>query len=404
MIKPISISLSPNTEADDIWLAFKVLLQPWKWQKGKEIEALETAFKKCLNVEHAVSFNSGRSSLMAILESFEFEKGSEILLQAFTCNAVPNPIQWVGLKPVYVDCREDDFNMDAGDLEKKITQKSRGVIVQHTFGIPADLDRIMEVCRKYKLILIEDCAHALGAMYKGRKVGTFGKASFFSFSRDKVISCVYGGMAITSDSELAFKLRSFQQKTGYPSAFWIFQQLLHPILMNIVILPTYKVFGKYLLVLFQYFGIFSKAVHWKEKRGRKPAYFPKALPAGLAILALNQLKKLDRFNLHRKELALFYAKALHLSEREGIFLRFPVLHPNAHEIMKKFWKRNMLIGDWYTSPVAPYDTLEESVGYRKGSCPVAEKLSSMTLNFPTHIRISLKQAQDIVSLLQQYGN
>ncbi|MDO8470519.1 MAG: DegT/DnrJ/EryC1/StrS family aminotransferase, partial [bacterium] len=163
-------------------------------------------------------------------------------------------------------------------------------------------------------------------------------------------------------------------------------------------------FGKYLLVLFQQFGIFSKAVHWKEKRGRKPAYFPKALPAALATLALNQLKKLDRLNLHRKEIALLYAKALRLPEREGIFLRFPVLHPNAHEIIRKFWKQNILIGDWYTSPIAPSDTLEESVGYQKGSCPVAERLSSMTLNLPTHIRISRKNAENIISLLNHYGS
>lgn len=403
MIKPISISLSPNTEADDVFLAFRMIFQPWRWQKGKEVAELEDSFRSYLGVQSAVAMNSGRSSLMAILQSLELEQGSEVLLQAFTCNAVPNPVQWQGLRPIYVDCRESDFNMDPQDLEKKITPRSRAVIVQHTFGIPADLDAITEVCRKHNIILIEDCAHGLGAVYKGRKVGTFGRASLFSFSRDKVISCVYGGMAATDDSALALKLRSFQQETGYPSSFWIFQQLLHPVLMNILILPTYQLFGKYLLVLFQQFGIFSKAVHWKEKRGKKPAYFPKALPAALATLALHQLKKLERLNLHRKEISSLYAKALHLPEREGICLRFPVLHPRAHEIIRKFWKQNILIGDWYTSPVAPDDTIAESVGYRKGSCPVAEKLSAMTLNLPTHIRISKKQAHDIVSLLQQYG-
>ncbi|MDO8470366.1 MAG: aminotransferase class I/II-fold pyridoxal phosphate-dependent enzyme, partial [bacterium] len=217
MMKPISISLSPNTEADDIWLAFCLIFQPWKWQKGKEIAELEDSFRNYLGVQSAVAMNSGRSSLMAILQSLELEQGSEVLIQAFTCNAVPNPVQWSGLRPVYVDCQESDFNMDPNDLERKITPKSRAVLVQHTFGIPADLDRITKVCRKHNLILIEDCAHALGASYKGRKVGTFGKAALFSFSRDKVISCVYGGMVATNDSSLALKIRSFQQKVGYPS-------------------------------------------------------------------------------------------------------------------------------------------------------------------------------------------
>ncbi|MBI2038635.1 MAG: DegT/DnrJ/EryC1/StrS family aminotransferase, partial [Candidatus Nealsonbacteria bacterium] len=117
---------------------------------------------------------------------------------------------------------------------------------------------------------IEDCANALGATYKGKRVGTFGKAAFFSFSRDKVISCVYGGMAITNDPALAEKLGGFQERSGYPSLFWIIQQLLHPVLMNWIVLPTYAVFGKYLLIFFQWLHILSKAVHWKEKRGLKP--------------------------------------------------------------------------------------------------------------------------------------
>src|SRR3989344_7854503 len=201
-MKPISISLSPNTEADDILLAFKQLVQPWRWNKKKDVELLERAFAKRLGVKHAVAFNSGRSALLAILSALEGDpsfakasEGKEVLLQAFTCNAVPNPVIWAGLKPVYVDCREDDFNIDPVDLERKVTPRSKVVIVQHTFGLPADMDRIVEICKRRNLILVEACAHALGATYRGKKVGTFGKAAFFSFSRDKVISCVYGGMA-----------------------------------------------------------------------------------------------------------------------------------------------------------------------------------------------------------------
>lgn len=147
-IKPISISLSPNTERDDILLAFKLLFQPWKWQKGCQTPLLEEEFRKYLGVQYAYSFNSGRSALLAVLSALGGQKGDEILLQAFTCNAVPNPVLWAGLNPVYVDCREDDFNIDPVDLEKKITPKSRVVIVQHTFGLPADMDRIVEVCKR----------------------------------------------------------------------------------------------------------------------------------------------------------------------------------------------------------------------------------------------------------------
>jgi dTDP-4-amino-4,6-dideoxygalactose transaminase len=408
--KPISISLSPNTEKDDIWLAFKLLFKPWRWkmirnQSESVVQKLEEDFKKYLGVDYAVSFNSGRSALMAILESLEMEKDAEVLLQAFTCNAVANPIIWSGFKPIYVDCDEKTFNIDIEDLERKITQKSKVLILQHTFGLPVNIDKILEICQENNLILIEDCAHALGAHYQGKKVGTFGKAAFFSFSRDKVISCVYGGMAVTSDEKLGQKLKEYQEKIGYPSYFWIFQQLLHPLLMNWLILPTYKILGKYLLILLQSCKILSKAVHWKEKRAKKPGYFPKRLPISLAILAQNQLKKLERFNSHRKELANFYREQLKNTsfelppETEQIYLRFTVKHLKAHEIIKKAWQKNLLIGDWYDSLIAPSDTKLDKMGYREGSCPKAEKISKETFNLPTHINISKKEAEKIISFL-----
>ena len=425
----ISISLSPNTKKDDVCLALALLFQPWIWKQIKNgafcpLIELEKEFKKYFNVKEAISFNSGRSALLAILDSLNLEKGSEVLVQAFTCNAAVNPIIWAGLKPVYVDCDEKTFNIDIDDLKKKITLKTRAVMVQHTFGLPADMDRILEVCQKHSLILIEDCAHSLGAEYKSKKVGTFGKVAFFSFSRDKVISSVYGGMAVTNDNELAEKIRAFQQKIGYPSSDWILQQLLHPILMNWPILPTYKFFGKYLLILFQWLHILSKAVHWKEKRAKKPEYFPKRLPSALACLALNQFKKLNKFNQHRKKVANFYFEKLkntnfELPETQAnvvseasqgkallfpsnythIFLRFTIKHPKAHEIIKKAWRKNLLIGDWYTSPIAPNDTKLAQLQYKFGSCPKAEKISKQTLNLPTHINISKKEAQKIVNFL-----
>ncbi len=409
-MKPISISLSPNTERDDILLALKVLMRPWQWNKRSETQKLEDAFVRQTGMKHAFAFNSGRSSLFAILKALDLKDGEEVLLQAFTCNAVPNPVLWAGLKPVYVDCSPEDFNIDAEDLKKKITGRSRAVIVQHTFGMPADMENIMALCKKHNLVLIEDCAHALGAKFQRKLVGTFGDAAFFSFSRDKVISCVYGGMAVTNNDKIAVRIKAFQRQAGDPSFFWIFQQLLHPLLMNWIILPTYKIFGKYLLLLFQWIHILSKAVHQKEKKGIRPAYFPKRLPNALAVLALNQFKKLDEFNGHRKEMAKYYISQLknspfllpkNFAERENIFLRFVIRHPRAHEIIRKAWDLNLLIGDWYTGPIAPEDTQLDAMGYTQGTCPVAEKLSQETLNLPTHINISQAQAGKIIRFLRQ---
>ena len=439
--KPISISLSPNVQKDDVHLALKTLLKVWHWKKGREIIDLEEQFKKYLGVKYAYSFNSGRSALFAILialrtssepQSNSLPKGKRVLLQAFTCNAVPNPILWADLNPVYIDCGSD-FNIDIEDLKRKIKPHDV-VIVQHTFGLPANMQEIMQIAEENDAIVIEDCAHALGAQYKDfseinevglptealAKVGTIGKAGFFSFSRDKVISCVYVGMAVTNDDQIGKKLQELQKQFGYPTRYWICQQLCHPIALQYVILPLYNFFdlGKIFLVLSQWFYILSKAVSWKEKRGLQPNYFPKALPSALAKLALHQFKKIDIFNIHRKKITDFYFQELAntkfgLPSQGGIFLRFSVQHPKAHEIIYEAWHaENILLGDWYTTPIAPADTNMEDMRYTHGMCPKAERLAKVTLNLPTHINISLQprsgqaisDAQRIVQFLKKYSS
>jgi dTDP-4-amino-4,6-dideoxygalactose transaminase len=307
--KPIFISLSSNVEKDDIKLVLKLIFQPWKWKDKDTVEKLEEELRKFLGAKHAFAFNSGRSAFLAILRALEIKKGREVLLQAFTCNAAVNPILWAGLKPVFVDIEEKTLNINLADLERKITEKSRAVMVQHTFGMPADLDKILEICKKYNLILIEDCAHCLGGKFKEKKLGTFGKASFFSFGRDKIISSVFGGIVITNDDKLAEKIEEFRKFLSLPSYFWIFQQLLYPILTKYFVLPSFRlnsVFGKILLLSFQKLKILSKAVLDKEKKGERPEYIPQKMPKALAKLAENQFKKLERFNNHRKKIAKIY--------------------------------------------------------------------------------------------------
>ncbi|PIR94787.1 hypothetical protein COT95_02290, partial [Candidatus Falkowbacteria bacterium CG10_big_fil_rev_8_21_14_0_10_37_6] len=251
--KPISISLSPNVEKDDVKLALNLIIRPWLWKKGKTIAELEEQFKHYLGVKYAVSFNSGRSAFYAILRAIGGREGQKVLMQAFTCNAAINPILWAKMKPEYVDCDNNSFNIDIEDLKRKITPQTKILMVQHTFGNPANMDEVMAVVQQNNLTLVEDCAHALGAEWNSKKIGTFGKAAFFSFSRDKVISSVYGGIAITNDEEIGKKLVELQKKFGQPSSFWIMQEIWHPVLLNYIILPLYSFLdlGKIFLVFAQ---------------------------------------------------------------------------------------------------------------------------------------------------------
>lgn len=411
--KPISTSLSPNTERDDVRLALKLVFRPDLWKKGGKIEELEGKFKEYLGVKYSFSFNSGRSSLMAILEALEIKEGDEVLIQGFTCNSAVVPILGRKAKPVFVDI-DDDLNLDPKDLEKKITSQSKAVMIQHTFGWPAKIEEILEITRRHNLFLIEDCAHSLGAKYKGRFCGTFGDAAFFSFGRDKIISSVFGGMAVTNNGSLAEKIKGFKEKVDYPSSSWVFQQLLHPILVNYLILPAYRFpnFGKILLVFFQKIKVLSKAVHWKEKKGKVPKYFPKRLPNALAILALNQLKKLDRFNSHRRKIAKFYENGLRETRfnlpflgEEAVFMRYPILIKDSDKIIKEAREKKILLNDgWRKSPIVPLDTDIETMRYTIGSCQKAETIAETILNLPTHINISEKEAQEIIDFLKNYDD
>lgn len=146
--RPIFISLSPNTQKDDVFLALKLLFQPWCWKKEKAVFLLEEKFKEYLGVKYAFSFNSGRSAILAILSCLDLAEKNEVLIQAFTCNALVNPILHLKLKPVFIDVEEGTFNIDLTDLKNKITSESKVVIVQHTFGLPVKIKEILEICQK----------------------------------------------------------------------------------------------------------------------------------------------------------------------------------------------------------------------------------------------------------------
>ncbi|MFA5072116.1 MAG: DegT/DnrJ/EryC1/StrS family aminotransferase [Candidatus Pacearchaeota archaeon] len=410
-MKTISISLSPNTEKDDISLAFSLIFQPWKWRNGKPTKDLERMFRNHFGFKNAFSFNSGRSSLIAILKAMEIGKDDEVILQAFTCNAAVNPIIYVGATPVFADI-DESLNIFPDDVIKKITKKTKAIMIQHTFGYPGDINEIRKICMANNLYLIEDCAHALGAKYKDSFCGSFGDASFFSFGRDKVISSVYGGMVTVNNDVLLEKVSHFQKEIDYPSCFWTLQQLLHPILMNKIILPLYdSKLGRGLLALFLNLNILSKAVTSKENQGELPNYFPKRMSNELAFLAMNQLKKIDRFNEHRKEITQLYDSMLvnkkefkvvfkKDKDKEAIFLKYPLLNVNPAKVVREARKKGIYLNDgWFGSAVVPSLTSLEKVCYIANSCPQAEEVAKRIVCLPTHINISREDAKRVFDCL-----
>jgi dTDP-4-amino-4,6-dideoxygalactose transaminase len=404
-------------EIDDRKLATRLLFSPGQWRKGASAVKLEQWFTNYTGAAVAKSFTSGRGALYAILKALNLPQGSEVLLQAYTCVAVPDPVLWAKLQPVYVDC-DESLMMSAADLEKKITAQSKVLIIQHTFGQPADMGKLMELARKHNLFVIEDCAHALGAMHGEQKLGTFGDAAFFSFGRDKVLSAVFGGVAIINESRNANhisgvgeRLSEIHKASPLPSRFWVWQQLMHPIILSFAkrFYDTLSI-GKIKLELAKRLHIITKAVYPEEKTGGAPTFVFRRMPEASAQLALHQLSKLERFNTHRRQLAFYYEGALRLiglkgvayKNGDGIFLRYAVFHPKAHDIIVYARARGVELGDWYTTPIAPKGVDYKAIGYTVGSCPVAELMSQETFNLPTHIGISRADGEYIVELLKKF--
>ncbi|MBI5620290.1 aminotransferase class I/II-fold pyridoxal phosphate-dependent enzyme [Candidatus Gottesmanbacteria bacterium] len=403
----ISPSLSPNTEANDVREALRVLMRPSSWQQGRAIGEVEEWFRDYLNTSTAVSLDSGRSALLAILQSFGIGRGDEVITQAFTCVAVPNSIRWAGATPIYADI-DDSFNVDPADASRKITKRTKAIIVQHTFGTPATMDEILALAAKHKLLIIEDCAHSLGATYKGKKVGTLGDAAFFSFGRDKAVSSVWGGVATLNIkyqiSNIKYKLEKFQEHLPYPSRAWIGQQLVHPVAFA-GILPTYNLLiGKVVLELLKRTECISMPVCPQEKRGEKPSWMPRRYPNALAQLLVGQLTKLERYIQIRRRTARAYHQALRSKSRvtlpdidmQSSYLRLPILAGDRDCLQQKAKRSGVLLGNWYHHVIDPIGVDLGKLGYASGSCPRAEDAAARTVNLPT--LINKKEAERVISL------
>jgi dTDP-4-amino-4,6-dideoxygalactose transaminase len=409
MAKPILISISPNTDAVDVWQAVKILFQPWQWQQGKAQLELKRKLKNYFKLDHCFLVNSGRTGLYLALKSLNLKLPDEVLCQAFTCVAVPNAINWANAKPVFVDIVKNSFNLDIEDLTKKITKNSKALIIQHTFGQPDDIKAIKKICQKHNLVLIEDCAHSLGARYQGKPVGSFGDLTVLSFGRDKVISSVFGGALLVSNSKFLASINQLINRLDYPAASWTLKQLFHPIFFSVIV-PTYFSFrlgkfslGKGLLFLLQKLNLVTLPVSASEKICQS-SLAAKKLPNALAVLALHQFNKLALINQKRRSIALIYHQQLQarLFKPGSIYLRFPLLVKKPEILIKKLAKKNVLLGDWYRPVIAPKGVDFKKVGYRPGSCPNAEAASQQIVNLPTHPKMPLQDAEKIVKLIKDY--
>lgn len=177
----------------------------WISSNGKFVNKFEEEFAKYLGVSHATAVSNGTVAIHLALMALGIKAGDEVIVPSFTYVATANSIMYVGATPVFVDSKLDDWQVDPDDIEKKITEKTKAVIVVHLYGHPCNMKAIVDICKKHNLKLIEDCAEAIGSEFEGEKVGTFGDVACFSFFGNKTITTGEGGMVVSNDKSIIDK-------------------------------------------------------------------------------------------------------------------------------------------------------------------------------------------------------
>jgi len=187
--------------------AIKRIIRGYWIGLGEEVLRFEERLKKFFNMRNAVAVNSGTSALHLTLDSFGIKNGDEVIVPSLTN---PSPVQAIlhcNATPVFCDIETNTINLGIDDLRRKVTDKTKAIIPVHYNGIPSKIEEINEITKSKDIVVIEDAAHAFGATYNGKKLGTFGDASCFSFDPIKNISCLDGGVVLTNDDKIAELMR-----------------------------------------------------------------------------------------------------------------------------------------------------------------------------------------------------
>lgn len=197
----------PTLEGNELKYVTDCIKTAWISSNGKYIDEFEKAFSKFCNCKYGISCSNGTAALHLALEALGIKGGDEVIIPIFTMIATANAVIYAGAKPVLVDAEKETWNIDVTKIEEKITNKTKAIIVVHTYGHPVDMDKVLEIAKKHQLYVIEDAAEAHGAEYKGKKVGSLGDVGCFSFYGNKILTTGEGGMVVTNNKELAEKAK-----------------------------------------------------------------------------------------------------------------------------------------------------------------------------------------------------
>jgi len=359
-------------------------------------------------------FFKGRVALHAILKAAGIGPGDQVLLPGYTCVVVPNAILYLAAEPVYLDIDSGTYNLDPGLAENWLSsgrnQQARAVIIQHTYGIPCDLDAITPLAQKAGLLIIEDSCHALGSTYKGRPVGTLGHASFFSSQWSKPISTGLGGWAEINDPSLGDKMEAILAEYPGPKKFESLVLGLQHLAYNLAYHP--RMFW-ILQGLYRKMGAMGLAIGSStasELCCEEPGDYMKSMGKIQERQLEKLLRNIGQTIVRRKEQktlvdALLQEKGFKsldlASDYDPVVLRYPVQVGNKDQVLSQARLQRIQLGDWFLSPVHPNLEQWENAGYVPGTCPVAETISATTINIPLGPRVSDREIERTVAFLER---
>jgi UDP-4-amino-4,6-dideoxy-N-acetyl-beta-L-altrosamine transaminase len=359
---------------DDISEVVKVLKSDWI-TTGPKIKEFEDSVCTYVGCKYGVAVNSGTSALDVAVASPGLEKG-EVITTPFTFAASANAALFNGLKPVFADIKKDTYNIDPEEIRKKVTSETRAIMYVDFAGQPCDMKEIKEISAEHDLYLLEDAAHALGAEYEGRKIGSFADITVFSFHPAKHITTGEGGMCVTNDDELAQKMKKLRN---------------HGIDAD-----TRERFGRD--------ASWAYDIRFLSRNYRMTDF--------QAALGISQLKKIERFIARRQGIVKIYKEGF-----DGINeIALPCVKPNVRHVWHlytillnginrdKFFKamrqKNIGVNVHYI-PVYRHSYYKQRFGLNPKDFPVTEDLFERIITLPLFPKMSDQDVFDVIDAVKE---